>query len=177
MYYRIFRMLAFTASLALLPVMILAAETLDNVEATVRYEFSWGGIGFGKIALQADETDATYSARTLIKSKGLASIFVKHTSDTTMDGTKSGATYLPQNYDANFQTRNKKKLIKLIYDGAGNIKEEISEPADTDRPKVSDKERSGAHDPLSLLFEIRRKLFEHEPTGVLCSIVEAGEFG
>ena len=160
MYYRIFRMLAFTASLALLPVMILAAETLDNVEATVRYEFSWGGIGFGKIALQADETDATYSARTLIKSKGLASIFVKHTSDTTMDGTKSGATYLPQNYDANFQTRNKKKHIKLIYDGAGNIKEEISEPADTDRPKVSDKERSGAHDPLSLLFEIRRKLFD-----------------
>lgn len=137
-----------------------AAETLENVEATVRYEFSWGGIGFGKIALEADETDATFSARTLIKSKGLASMFVKHSSDTKMDGLKVGPEYLSQHYDANFQTRNKKKHINLTYDSAGNIEKEISEPEDADRPKVSAEDKAGALDPLALLFKIRRKLFD-----------------
>ena len=158
---KIYRLLAVVGAMAWgISSPAFTAQTLDNAAVTARYEFSWGGISFGKIALSADETDSTYAMRTLIKSKGLASIFVKHTSDTKMDGTKSGATYLPQNYDANFQTRNKKKHINLKYDGAGNISREISEPVDTDRPKVSDKERAGAHDPLSLVFDIRRKLFD-----------------
>lgn len=137
-----------------------SAEALSNAEATVRYEFSWGGISFGKIALEADETDATFNLRTLIKSKGVASIFVKHTSDTKVDGLKAGNEYLPQHYDANFQTRNKKKHINLTYDGTGSIIKEVSEPEDTDRPKVSAEEKSGALDPLALLLKIRRSLFD-----------------
>lgn len=156
-----FRPILLAAALAVIyPLPAAAVETLDNVAATVHYDFSWGGVRFGKISLEADETDATYSIRTLIKSQGLAAIFVKHSSDSKASGTRSGTAYLPQTYDTNFATRNKKKHVLLNYDGAGNIKEEIMEPADTDRPKVSEADRNGARDPLSLLLEIRHKLYD-----------------
>lgn len=124
----------------------------------VRYEFTWSGIDLGKIALLAEETDQTYGMRTLIKSRGVVSLFVKHTSDTFMSGIKNASGYIPQTYETRLQTRNKKKHIKLGYDAAGQFETELSEPEDTDRPKVPAELKKDAHDPLASVFDIRAKL-------------------
>ncbi len=150
----------FLISVLMIPVLASAAEPLAPYNAISRYEFSWSGIGFGKIAIRTNETPTSYDSRVLVKSKGLASLFVKHSSDTTLTGARAGVDYLPQVYETNFQTRNKKKYIKLEYDALGNVVKETSVPEDTDRPKVPQDQKAGAHDPLSLVFEIRRKLYD-----------------
>jgi hypothetical protein len=139
---------------------VSATEPLGLYNTIARYEFSLAGIGFGKIAIGTNETDSTYDSRLLVKSRGVASLFVKHSSDTKLQGARTQTGYIPHLYETNFQTRNKKKYIKLEYDAKGNIGKETSVPEDTDRPKVPTDQKLGAHDPLSLLFEIRKKLYD-----------------
>ncbi len=123
-----------------------------------RYDFDWNKIPLGALAIEGHETDTAYTLRTVIKSKGLVSLFAQHTSDTSVQGHKSAGRYLPTVYETNYQTRNKPKHIKIVSDGAGHIMQETIDPPDAGRPQASAGEKNAASDLLTTVFLIRARL-------------------
>ena len=92
---------------------------------------------------------------------GLLKLFVKHSSHTTVDG--SGAqdfTYPEAEYESHYQTRGKKKYVKMITH-AGITGGEILIPPDppTRKPVPPDMKKNIA-DPLTTLLRMREEVWK-----------------
>lgn len=164
-FYKGLFLLCFVAVCAAGPLACAQEVPLDSYNRIIRYDFEWNGIALGKIALEVSETDGAYAVRTLVKSRGVASFFVKHTSDSNVKGERSAAGYVPRTYMADVTTRKKNKKVLLEFDGSGLITKQENIPADTDRPKVKAQEMEGARDPLSTVLAIRKAVYDSIGSG------------
>lgn len=135
----------------------LAPFTLEAL-----YEFTWTGIPFGKLRLEAKESLDEYQISANVKLTGLLSMFVKHSSQTSVSGSARDFIKGPRTYESNYKTRNKPRRIKMFYDQNGHIGEHIIEPAENraKRPEVPSAQKDRSLDPLTLMPQLRRRLAE-----------------
>ncbi len=132
-----------------------AAEPMNHFIG--QYDFSWSGFRLGWLALEVDENDKAYSMRLKVESAGLVNLFTHHTDDTVVKGARSGQIYHPELYESHYQTKNKPRYIKLMFNKKGVVTEEINEPPEdrTLRPEVPHALKDGAYDPLTLMMALR----------------------
>ncbi len=124
-----------------------------------RYIFSLSGISFGSMNLIFTQDANSYNASSNIHTTGLARVFVQHDSTTTASGNGSEFIYPNVTYESDYQTRKKKKYVKIIR-ADGTITEEIITPPDNRavRPAVDAALKNNAFDPLSFGLVIRNEL-------------------
>lgn len=135
----------------------LAPFTLEAL-----YEFTWTGIPFGKMRLDAKEGIDEYQISANVKLTGLLSVFVKHASQTSVSGSARDFLKGPRTYESNYKTRNKPRRVKMVYDASGHISEHIIEPeaVRAKRPEVPSAQKDRSLDPLTLMPQLRRRLAE-----------------
>lgn len=122
------------------------------------YEFSFGGMVIGRMGFEVEQTDKNYAITADIVTGGILKLFVKHSSHTTVDGTGAHFDYPNREYESNYQTRKKKKYVKMVMrDG---VVEDTRIPPDSNRPPVSAELKNSAYDPLSLMLVIIKSLQE-----------------
>lgn len=126
------------------------------------YEFSITAVRFGKMGIEVTQTPEQYAIAADIVSTGLVGKFVKHSSHTTVDGSGGREfTYPNITYESNYQTRKKKKYVKMVRK-AGGAPEETLVPPDNPkkRPPVEDELKKDAADPLTFLLRMREALHQ-----------------
>ncbi len=123
------------------------------------YEFTFAGLAFGKMGIDATQSAKDYAIATDIKSTGLINMFVRHTSHTTVSGAGANFVYPTIDYETHYTTRKKKRYVRLAY-REGNLSEEQTIPFDTHgkRPIVPAEMKRDALDPLSFLLHMREEL-------------------
>ena len=121
------------------------------------YNFDFGSIPLGRLALSIDETDSGYNERLLITSAGVINLFTHHVSDTVARGKRDTTHYFPRYYESYYKTKNKPRHIKLEFSKKGAVTTEINEPPEdrNDRLEVPHSLKDGAYDPLTGLLVLR----------------------
>ncbi len=137
------------------------AQSLTPLAEKLYYEADFAGINFGTIAIEIEQKADKASITCDISSAGIMDIFVKHSSHTTLSASGSNFSYPDRVYESNYQTRNKKRRVKLTYKD-GKIAEEILEPAESKdkRPTVAANDKNSAYDLMSFLLQIRKELMQ-----------------
>ncbi len=137
----------------------MAAETLTPLDEKLYYEASFAGVNFGKIGIETQQQADKATITCDISSSGILAVFVKHLSHTTLSATGSDYNYPERIYESNYQTREKKRRVKLTYKD-NKIVETIIKPAESSdkRPAVPDADKNSAYDLMSFLLQIRKEL-------------------
>ncbi len=124
-----------------------------------RYMFSVAGIPFGTMDIAFTQDASQYNASSEIHTTGITRIFVQHDSTTAASGKGKNFLYTDVHYESDYQTRKKKKYVKIIR-AHGVISEEVILPPDNRavRPAVADALKNKSFDPLSYGLAIRSEL-------------------
>ncbi len=142
--------------LLLLPVPGLASETLDYTDTL---HFTWARIPLGALTLTMHQQDADYKMVTEAKTEGVARLFNRHKSTTTVSGIQQAENYLPATYRSDYVDNGEKRLIAIRYDKNGLPTEEtIIPPREEIRPLVPEEMKRGSVDILTGFFLMRQKL-------------------
>jgi hypothetical protein len=138
-----------------------AEDTLPPLNFKGMYEFQFSGLPFGRMGIEAEESSNGYAITADITLEGLIKLFTSHKSHTTADARNGDLIY-----DSHYQTKKKKKAVKLVYK-KGKITEEVIVPPDNraTRPAVSSVLKNAAYDPLSINLVLRKKIWETLKSG------------
>ena len=122
-----------------------------------KYYFSWGTFHLGDLELSIQEKPGHYDLRLAVTSSGMVNWFTRHESDTEVVGTRSDSHYQPVAYESRYKTKNKPRHIKLSFNKAGKIIEELNEPPENRalRAEVPANLKDGTYDPLTTLMVMR----------------------
>lgn len=124
------------------------------------YEFSLAGVRFGRLGIEFEQKDKDYNMTADIGSTGVINLFAKHTSHTTVDGTGESYNYPNRNYETHYQTKKKKRYVKMVYADGKETVEKIEPPENRDkRPAVEAKLKDAAVDPLTFVIAMRHSLY------------------
>ena len=131
-----------------------------NVNFKGYYEFYYGGLRFGKMGIELEQAPASYAISSDIATTGLVKFLVPHQSHTTVDGRGKDFRYSNVAYESNYQTRNKKKYVKMDY--ANGVPTETLVPPENPkkRPPVPLAYKKDSADPLSFLLQTRQVLHD-----------------
>jgi hypothetical protein len=155
----------FVALLIALPSMAqqsMPLVPLQPYNSIAYYEVAWSGITVGGMAIAAHDDDKAYSMEVQVKSNGLAWVFTKHKSTTTVEGIKRGGRYIPQQFETWFTLRDDTRHIVLDYDKKGHLTNELNTPPEdrSKRPEVPADLKRGIIDPLTLFFTQRQEIYK-----------------
>jgi hypothetical protein len=136
------------------------AEALTPINFKGQYDFAFSGLRFGKMGIEADQTADRYAVTSDIMSTGLIGAFVRHTSHTTVTGSGANFTYPAMEYESNYQTKKKKKYVKMLR--SNWLIEETLVPPDSraTRPAVEAELKKTAFDPLTMLLAMRKGVWD-----------------
>jgi len=134
--------------------------TLFNMRAL--YSFNWNGLSLGDMFIDAEEGNGQYRMRVDINASGIAAVLNSIQSRTTVIGKfLMGESYYPKTYETIYISRKKTKYIRVEYGDNRTFKEQYNNPKRGPRKEdFPDELKSGAFDPLSAVFEIRRALYQ-----------------
>lgn len=119
------------------------------------YEFTYNAIPFGKLAVSIDHQNNHYSITSDVATTGLLKLFVPHKSHTTVQGTGSDFVFSDVTYESRYQTRKKKKYVKMVFEDGLPTETKIPPDNPLKRPTVSDDDKRGSADPLTFILRIR----------------------
>lgn len=134
-----------------------AADPSISLDFKGVYEFGMPGLPIGKMGIEAQQNAKSYSVTSDIILSSLVKLFVQHTSHTSVDATGQDFKYSDEVYETHYQTKKKKKYVKLVYK-AGKMVEQTLEPPDPKRPKVPAELSNQAADPLSFILRMREQI-------------------
>lgn len=154
-----------TAIILLLSYPATAQEPLTKIKTAPPfvfngyYEFGFGGVLFGKMGLEIEQSSRSYTATSDITSSGVLKLFVRHNSHTTVDATGHDFLYDNSVYETHYQTRKKKRYVKMVTKNGQLIEETLVPPETPERrPPVDASLKKGALDPLSFVITMRRQV-------------------
>lgn len=134
----------------------LAGERLDYTE---KLYFTWARVPLGELTLTMKQADDHYEMVTTGKTAGIALLFNRHESTTTVKGVIRPTEHLPASYRSAYVDNGDKRLIAIKYDKAGMPGEEtIIPPREESRPLVAQEAKRGAVDILTGFFVMRERL-------------------
>lgn len=156
------RLIALSAFLLGLSTSAAAQAPLQPYNDTALYDVSWSGVTVGNMIMHAREDDESYAMDLVLKSRGLAWAFTKHTSTTTTRGVKANGQYIPQQFETLFNLRGKTRHIVLTYDAKGRLTNEVNTPPEPEwkRPPVEMELKQDVIDALSTFFVHRPRIYE-----------------
>src|SRR5436853_556802 len=127
------------------------AQELPPLNLKALYEFRFGGMMFGRLGVESEQTAEHYTMTLDIASSGLLKLFTQHSSHTTVDANGAHFFYPDVIYDTHYQTKKKKKAVNLVYKGGVLAKETLIPPENPEkRPPVPMELKKDAVNPLSL---------------------------
>lgn len=138
------------------PSLALAVEPLQPLHFKGIYEFGFNGVRIGRMGVEIAQSPTDYNMTADVTTSGVLKLFVQHSSHTTVEGTGAEFAYPNRNYESNYQTKKKKKHVKMVVRD-GQVEETLV-PPDSKRPAVSPELKNSALDPLSIILAIRQKL-------------------
>lgn len=133
----------------------------DPLKLNGLYTVEWSGIPIGRILIEAEETDTTYSMSINTKTKGIAALLSDEATIMAAKGKKDGAdSFIPQEYISRPQKGHDDDTITLAYDEKGHfVKGTDDKPDDPAwRAPVPNNEIDTARDPLTATLMLRRML-------------------
>lgn len=143
-----------------------SAEQLVPLNEKLSYEASFLGLGIGKAGIEINQKPEAATVICDIATSGIVGLFVKHSSHTELTASGADFVYPQKNYASDYQTRGKKRSVKLVYSDGKITQEIIAPPESSDkRPKVPDIDKNAAYDLMSFLLQIRKELFVAKATG------------
>lgn len=123
------------------------------------YEFEFAGMPFGRVGVEAEQSDSHYAITVDVMSTGVLRLFAPHSSHTTVDAAGAGFAYPNITYDTHYQTKKKKRSVKLVYKDGKIIEEDVQPPDNRDkRPAVPQEMKEKAYDLLSLNLAMRERI-------------------
>jgi hypothetical protein len=122
------------------------------------YEFTCNGIPFGKLGISIDHTIDQYAISSDIATTGLLKIFVPHKSHTTVIAEGADFHFPDAVYESRYQTRKKKKSVKMVYTNGLPLETKIPPDNPAKRPPPSKAQKQGAPDPLTFILRHRHML-------------------
>lgn len=140
-----------------------AAEGLNFFSFKARYNLAWNGISVGRLVVVANEDASHYDMMIDSKARGLGALISDDKTVTRTNGIKTvGGEYLISHYEFRPQGKDKDDYITLDYDSLGKIVTRVRSKDDDPRwrPAVPHEEINTAHDPLTVIFMLRKKLSE-----------------
>lgn len=125
------------------------------------YEFDFAGVLFGKMGIEAEQSATGYAITSDVASAGIAKLFNKHSSHTTVDGSDKDFVYSSVKYASDYQTNKKRKSVKLTYKN-GVVSKETLVPPDNPatRPAVAAALKKGSVDLLTLNLKLREGVWK-----------------
>lgn len=136
-----------------------AAQSLAPLDISGTYLFSMAGVPFGSMDFSATQNANNYDASADIHTTGLVRVFVQHDSHTTSKGAGANFTYPDSTYESDYQTRKKKKYVKMVRKHNKIAEETITPPDDRNvRPAVEEALKNEAFNPLAYALELRGKM-------------------
>lgn len=130
------------------------AAELPPFDFKAGYDFTLGGVVFGRMGIEAEQKAMQYDIAADIATTGIARLFARHSSHTTVSAHGSD-----RDYRTDYRTRKKKKSVEMTTRGGKVTKVVVTPPEPPEkRPPVATAMASAAYDPLSFLMEIRRRL-------------------
>lgn len=140
----------------------MAVETMEPTTFYGKYDFTWAGIRLGKLELGFEIQERHYSAHLVVVSAGIVNLFTRHESDTTVNGDIVQGKFHPKIYESNYKTKKKPRHIRLVYNKAGEVTEELNEPPEDRnvRPEVPADKKKGSYDPLTGFLALRAGVLE-----------------
>ncbi len=144
------------------------AEPLPPLRFNGVYVFYWGGMAFGEMALRANEDAKNFEAESTLKMTGLARMFTSMESSATLTGSR-GKSWgkSPREYETFYTSKGKPRHVKLVYNTAGRVADEVVEPPENRdrRPEVAGWLKAASLDPLSYVFAVREELHKAREAG------------
>lgn len=150
----------------LLPLSALA-EGLQPLNLNATYSLAWSGISIGRISVRAHEDASRYGMVIDTRTHGVGSLFRDEKSVLTTEGLKNGSgDYLASSYERRPENDANNGDITLTYDAQGNLLKRVREKDDNPawRPPVPVEQINQAHDPLTVIFILRRMLYAAKST-------------
>jgi hypothetical protein len=113
------------------------------------------------MGIEVQQTPKHYSIVSDIITTGLVKLFVKHSSHTNVDRLgKQDFVYNQGTYESRYQTRNKKKYVKMLTkDGITGGETLVPPDNPVTRPPVAAELKHNVFDPLSLTLQMRQELW------------------
>lgn len=143
-----------------------ADDTLPPIDFKGIYDFSFASLPFGRMGIEADQSEKHYAITCDVISTGIIGAFVRHSSHTTVDGTGAHFSYPTIHYETNYKTKKKRKYVRMATKGGKIVEEELVPPDNRQvRPAVEDALKNSAADPLSFLLKMRQGLWDARKTG------------
>lgn len=138
------------------PQFAFAAGPLPPLNFKGMYDFGFTGMRFGKLGIEIEQTPQHYQMTCDIASTGIVSVFAKHNSHSMVEGNGADFSYPDRVYETNYQTKNKKRHVKLVHK-SGALTEEVVEPTENaqKRPPVPEEMKKNASDPLTFIMRMR----------------------
>jgi hypothetical protein len=124
------------------------------------YDLSYGGIVFGKLGVEIEQSSKHYDIVTDIITTGVVKFFVPHKSHSTTDATGADFTYNHIVYESNYQTRNKKKYVKIEVNDGKSVETLVPPDDRSKRPAVPEADKEKSADPLSFILRVREALHQ-----------------
>lgn len=129
------------------------------------YDLSYGGIVFGRLGVEIEQSAKHYDITTDIITTGVVKFFVPHKSHSTTDATGTDFAYNHILYESNYQTRNKKKYVKIEVKDGKSVETLVPPDDRSKRPAVPEADKKNAADPLSFILHVREALHQAMQTG------------
>lgn len=129
------------------------------------YDLSYGGIVFGRLGVEIEQSPKHYDIVTDIITTGVVKFFVPHKSHSTTDATGADFAYNHILYESNYQTRNKKKYVKIEVKDGKSVETLVPPDDRSKRPAVPEADKEKSADPLSFILRVREALHQAMQTG------------
>lgn len=124
------------------------------------YEFRFSAVPIGRMGIEAEQDSSAYAMTIDITTVGVARLFTKHSSHTTVTGTGDDIAY-----QTNYRTKDKKKSVKMAQKNGEFTAENVQPPDNRAvRPAVPPEMKKGAFDPLSLNLALRAGVWDALPS-------------
>lgn len=124
------------------------------------YQFTYNAIPFGKLAVTIDHQSEHYKVMSDVTTTGLVKLIVPHQSHTQVEGTGANFIFSDVIYESRYQTRKKKKYVKMVYKDGLPVETKIPPDNPLTRPPVSNEDKQDAADPLSFILRIRESIHD-----------------
>lgn len=138
-----------------------AAAELPPFDFKGVYECKFSSMPIGRIGIEAEQSAGSYAITADIAAVGVARLFTRHSSHSTVSGGGEDFSYAEIVYETHYRTKDKKRYVRMEQKD-GDFTEEDVRPPDNRavRPAVSTEAKKGAYDPLSFTMALRRKTWE-----------------
>lgn len=172
---RYFKSLLLCLCLAASPSLGQDLPPLSPFKLNGSYQFTWNSIPFGKISFDGYQSNPGYEATASLKVTGLARLFSSHKSTSSVKGEGLDFPKAQRLFELDGEKRGKPDDVRLTYAQGGTL--ETIYMDDTHdlsyRPEVPEALRNGISDPLTFVFESRKRLHEAVETGQTTVVVRA----